>query len=158
MNYIRVLLFGILLLSVSANSLQAACDTKAAERTTGEMNRQLAILVGFTMVQCAPSEDAGKCSIVCITTSLEKDDNVSILLVAITAMSAVNMRKIGVGKFSRVTFANKNLLQRRRYLAISAARANQLQAEFSKLDMKPVDLMRKIRPEYLEQAISESGR
>jgi len=132
-----------------------ACDQRAGAKVTTTMNQQLATLVGFTMVACTPAADAGKCSILCITTSLESDDNVKLLLVTITASAAVNMRPVGVSKFSRVSFADKNLLQRRRYLSISAARADQLQADFSKKALSPIQLMNLVRPEYAEGVIPE---
>jgi hypothetical protein len=137
------------------DSGHAGCNESAAQSVTGTMNAQLASLVGFTMVACSPAQEAGKCSIVCITTSSESDANVNILLVAITASAAVNMRKVGVSRFSRVSFADKNLLQRRRYLSITASGADHFQKILVDSSYSPPQAMSMVRREYQEEAIPE---
>lgn len=144
-----------LLVALSGAS-EAACNQRAAASVTSTMNDQLATIIGFTMVQCVPAQDAGKCSIICITTSLEGDANVNILLAAITASAAVNMRRVGLSNFSTVAFADKNLLQRRRYVATSAASADRFQSNLARSSYSPPQIMSLVRQEYTEQAIPKS--
>lgn len=116
----------------------------------------IAALVQFTPLSCAATVDEARCAVMCIAPYRQSEDNINLLLTTITAGGAVSMRKVGVSKFSRLTFGDRNLLERRRYLTITASNADKVQAAIVAAPaMPPLQLAAKVRTYWIESGLPQ---
>jgi hypothetical protein len=76
--------------------------------------------------------------------------NRNIVLVFITASAGKKMRDSGLLKFADIVFADRDLLERKRALRLSAQRASTLQAGFATSGEKPEAMATRVGSEYTE--------
>src|SRR5579871_4428405 len=107
------------------------CDQAAGVAVASQVTKDFATLVGFTKASCSPASDGAQCSLVCFSDLNIVGDNRNLVLTVITASAGKRMRDAGLSKFARVSFADRELLQARKALTLSAAAASQLQQTLS---------------------------
>jgi hypothetical protein len=117
------------LLCVSAldASAQSTCNEATGKHVAGEVAKYVNILADFTTIACMPSNDQGRCSLVCVTTHRISAYQRQLLLTTLTAAAGKSMREAGLTNFTSVTFVDRQLGEERRYARLSAARASELQ-------------------------------
>jgi hypothetical protein len=124
------------------------CDQPAAQRVASQVTSDFAILVGFTKAICIPATDGPRCSLVCFSDLNISGDNRNLVLTVITASAGKRMRDAGLTKFSRVSFADRAMLQSRKALALSASEASQLQLTFSNDTDPPLKKASRVAASY----------
>jgi hypothetical protein len=146
----------LLSLLLTASAAHTACDRRAAARVADGVSSDFAVLVGFTRAKCAPSVDAGKCAIICISDLNIIGDNRNLALTAITASAATRIRTEGISQFSNITFADRELLTERKYLSIDARTASDIQRTLSVESEHPLKKAARVRAAYSEVAIPKT--
>jgi hypothetical protein len=126
----------------------AACDQSAATKAAAGVTSDFATLVGFTKATCAPSVDGDRCAIICISDLNIIGDNRNLALTMITASAATRMRQVGLAKFSKVTFADRELLLSRKYLSISANSASDIQKTLTSETEPPLQKAARVSAAY----------
>ncbi|MGM4958210.1 hypothetical protein ACT4MK_19280 [Bradyrhizobium barranii] len=132
---LAVLTLAIFLIETSA--AWCACDQAAAKRVASQVTSDFATLVQFTKAVCVPTTEGQQCSLACFSDLYISDDNRNLVLFMIAASAGKRMRDAGIGKFSQIAFADRELLQARKALALSAPTASQLQQTFSPDSKEP---------------------
>ncbi len=135
-----------------SHTAYAACDTRSAKTIAEKVNSEIAVMIQFTKAVCAPTADADKCSLLCFSDLRVVGMNRNIVLVFITASAGKKMREAGLSKFSDIVFADRELLERKRALRLSAQRASILQAGFANTGEKPEVMATRVGTEYVETA------
>jgi hypothetical protein len=133
-----------------ATSSNAACDPKLAKPIADKVSNEIAIMIQFTKATCFPSDDGGKCSLLCASDLRISGMNRNIVLTFITASAGKKMRDAGIGRFSSILFADLNLLEKRRALKLAADRASTLQSGFAATTEKPEVMAARVGNEYSE--------
>jgi hypothetical protein len=119
------------LMIVASPAAWAACDQPMGQRVASQVTSDFAMLVGFTKAACVAAADGHQCSLVCVSDLNVIGDNRNLALIMITASAGKRMRDAGIGKFARVSFADRDLLSSRKALYLSAQEASQLQTTLS---------------------------
>lgn len=74
----------------------------------------------------------------------------------ITASFATRMRTEGLSKFSKVAFADRELLLSRKYLAIDAISASEIQKTLASEAEDPLKKAARVRAAFSEMSISKT--
>jgi hypothetical protein len=80
-----------------ATSSNAACDPKLAKPIADKVSNEIAIMIQFTKATCFPSDDGGKCSLLCASDLRISGMNRNIVLTFITASAGKKMRLLELG-------------------------------------------------------------
>jgi hypothetical protein len=145
----------LLAMMAGATSSSAACDPKLAKPIADEVSSEIAIMVQFTKATCLPTDDGGKCSILCVSDLRISGDNRNILLTFITATAGKKMRDAGIGRFSSILFADLNLSEKKRALKLAADRASFLQSGFVATADGPAAMAARVGNQYTEIDLSK---
>jgi hypothetical protein len=157
MNILRVAALSAAIASAClTSSAEAACDVAAARRTASAVTGDFSTLVGFTKAVCTASRDGNFCAIICISDLNIIGDNRNLVLTVIAASSATRMRAAGLSNFSRVAFADRDLLTARRALFISAATASDLQRTLGSRSVSPLVTATRVAAAYSVMDIPKS--
>jgi hypothetical protein len=136
-------------------SAHAACDQRLAKSIADKVTSEIAIMIQFTKAACLPTAETDKCSLLCLSDLRIEGMNRNIVLVFITASAGKKMREAGLSKFADVVFADRELLERRRALHLSAQRASVLQTGFAASGEKPEVMAARVGTEYAEIPIKK---
>ncbi len=139
----------------SATTVSVACEVKLGTQVASQVSSDFAALVHFTKVTCAPSNEAGKCTLMCVSDLNIEGANRDLALTMITASAATHMRQAGLQKFSRILFADRSLLLNRRALTLPASKAAELQKGFSTSKEKPLQMAARVAAEYKQYLIDK---
>lgn len=144
----------LLMLSLGGTA-NAACDQRVAKSIADTVSSEIAIMIQFTKAACVPTAEAERCSILCFSDLRIPGMNRNIVLVFITASAGKKMRDAGLSKFADIVFTDRDLLERKRALRLSAQRASALQTGFATSGEKPEAMATRIGAEYTEMAVSK---
>jgi hypothetical protein len=125
-----------------------ACDEATGNAVASQVTSDFAALVGFTKATCLPAADGPRCSLVCMSDLNIVGDNRNLALTMITASAGKRMRDAGISKFAMVSFADRELLQARKVLMLSASDASRLQLELSRSSEPPLKKAAQIAAAY----------
>lgn len=150
--------FAVATMALSTMPAFGSCDEAIGARVASQVSSDFAILVGFTKARCAVTADGQLCSLVCLSDLNVVGDNRNLALAMITASAGKRMRDAGLTKFSRVTFADRELLSTRRALSISAVEASTMQQSIAKSGGEhPLAVSARVAAAYRTIEIPKSG-
>jgi hypothetical protein len=133
---------------ISSSPAWCACDQATATRVASQVTSDFAALVGFTKATCTPVTDGPKCSLACISDLNIVGDNRNLVLTVITASAGRRMRDAGLSKFSRVSFADREMLLSRKAVTLAAPAVSQLQQTLSSASEEPLKKAARVAAEY----------
>jgi hypothetical protein len=128
----------------------ATCNAKLIKPIADKVTEEIGIMINFTKAVCLPTVDGTKCSLLCFSDLTINGMNRNIVLTFITASAGKKMRDAGISKFASILFADRNLLEAKHALKITAARASTLQAAFASTGEKPEVMASRVGSEYSE--------